>query len=52
MDEDERWLSRGWDWLAVHEDDPRHAAMEATWLRRLKAYEQAYRLAHGGRGGG
>lgn len=46
--DDEKFLHKGWDWLEGHADhDPlpeNYHALEEEWLRRLRQYEEAYRL--------
>ncbi len=44
MDDDERWLERGWRWLAENAGHPQHAEMEEKWLERLAMYERTYRM--------
>ena len=48
--DDERFLRKGWDWLEGHADhDPlpeNYHALEEAWLKRLRQYEEAYRLVH------
>lgn len=44
MEEDVRWLDRGWSWLAEHEGHADHERMLAAWVQRLRWYEEAMRL--------
>lgn len=46
--DDEHWLEQGWQWLEGHADhDPlpeNYHWLEQEWLKRLRWYEEAYRL--------
>ena len=48
--DDEQWLHKGWQWLEGHADhDPlpeQYVWLEEEWLRRLRWYEEAYRLVN------
>ena len=48
--DDEQWLHKGWDWLEGHADhDPlpeQYVWLEEEWLKRLRQYEEAYRLVN------
>lgn len=44
METDVLWLENGWTWLNENPTHPRHHDFEEEWLRRLRLYEEAYRL--------
>lgn len=50
QEDDERWLENGWQWLEGHADHdplpPNYHALEQEWLKRLRWYEEAYRLVN------
>lgn len=41
------WLENGWNWLVANPSHPRHRIFEDEWIRRLRMYEEAWRMTYG-----